>query len=147
MALGTYNGHSGEKRERVQRWLETQWTAGYVARPSCCIVCGQTEGAIHAHLEDYDAPWSYVELCITCHLVLHSRFRRKPVWFEYLAQVSAGWQAPPLAQRAGFTTLAAGILANRWPTGLQRAAAPGRTFLDELEPARPQELALVGAPS
>ncbi|KWW97368.1 hypothetical protein LI90_4340 (plasmid) [Carbonactinospora thermoautotrophica] len=132
MGLSWYNGHSPEKRERVARWLEEQWTAGTLPRPSRCIVCDQTEGAIHGHLEDYDQPTSYVDLCITCHLVLHARFRRPAAFIEYRDRVARGWQAPPLTQRVAWVTLNRGILAGRFPPGTWRDVPPGVTFLDGL---------------
>jgi hypothetical protein len=48
-----YNGFSGCQRDRAQRWLNKEWDAGGLARSSECVACGQTEGVIQAHAEDY----------------------------------------------------------------------------------------------
>jgi hypothetical protein len=136
--LSSYNGHSGAKREQVQAWLNKQWNAGALPRPSCCAACGQVEGIIDAHLENYDEPTSYVEACVTCHLVLHCRFRYVTAFAAYVDRVGSGWQAPPLhTRRNALGVLAQGILRCVYPDGVQRAEAPGRTFLDDLLPTTP----------
>ncbi|MFD1145958.1 hypothetical protein [Saccharothrix hoggarensis] len=133
MGLSTYNGFSGRQREQVQRWLNEQWDSGELPRPSVCVACGQIEGIIDGHLENYDEPTSYVDLCVTCHLLLHMRFRRAAAWLRYRERVAAGWQAPPMHRRGqAIGELAKGILAGKYPAGVQRAAAPGKTFLDQL---------------
>lgn len=136
MGLGWYNGHSPQKRERVQAWLNEQWNTGALPRPTQCAACGQTDGAIHGHLEDYDQPTTYVPLCITCHLLLHCRYRNHRVWHEYRQRVAQGWQAPPLDQRTAFGVLKRTILAGNWPEGVLHATAPGETFLDTLSMTR-----------
>jgi hypothetical protein len=136
MALSWYNGHSPDKREQVQKWLNGQWDSGQLPRPCECIVCAQTAGAIHGHLEDYDQPLTYVELCITCHLTLHMRFRLRAVWSTYRDRVSNGWQAPPLSQREGFGALSRTVFRDRWPEGLWRPVKPRRTYLDHLPMTR-----------
>jgi hypothetical protein len=135
MGLSWYNGHSPEKREAVQRFLNQQWDSGDPAwpRPTLCSACAQEHGAIHGHLEDYDQPHTYEPLCITCHLLLHCRFRYRAIWAEYLDRVAAGWQAPPLTQREGFGQVRSGILSGRWPDGLWRPApGPGPGYLHTL---------------
>lgn len=136
MGLSWYNGHSPQKREQVQTWLNHQWDTGVLPRPSRCIACDQTQGTIHGHLENYDEPTSYVELCITCHLVLHSRFRFPVVWQRYKQLVADGWQHPGLTQRSAFASLNQGVLAGRWPAGRQRTTAPAGTYLDQLPVTR-----------
>jgi hypothetical protein len=76
--LKDYNGFSGKQRERAQRWLNKGWTAGRLARPSECVACGQTEGVIQAHAEDYLEPFRAgvtdgFHLCIICHAMVHAR--------------------------------------------------------------------------
>ncbi len=140
MALSTYNGHSGEKRERVQQWLNIQWDAGRLERPCRCLACTQTEGALHGHLEDYDQPETFVPLCITCHLVLHMRFRNPAAWLDYCDVVAAGWTAPPLLQRTAFGALQKGILRRIFNGGVWRDDVPpdgtARTYLDTLPATR-----------
>lgn len=130
MGLSTYNGHSGAKRERVQAHLTKMWASGEWPAPAVCLACDQTEGALHGHLEDYDRPETYVSLCITCHLLLHCRFRNREVWDAYRARVRAGWQAPPLVQRSAFGVLLGGILRDTWPVGAVVSEAREQTWLD-----------------
>ncbi|MEK6443623.1 hypothetical protein [Pseudonocardia sp. T1-2H] len=138
MGLSWYNGHSPAQREAVQRYLNQQWASGDPAwpRPSLCAACAQTQGAIHGHLENYDRPETYVPLCITCHLVLHCRFRHRAIWAEYQRRIAEGWQPPPLNQREAFGRIRAGILAGLWPDGLWRPETTNRTYLDTLSMTR-----------
>jgi hypothetical protein len=39
------------------RWLEREYAAGRRARPIMCDACGQADGPIDAHSEDYSAPF------------------------------------------------------------------------------------------
>lgn len=106
MALGAYNGFPGRYRESQYALLKAMWAAGDLAPPSRCAACFQTHGAIHAHNEDYSQPDVYDELCITCHLALHVRFRRKAFWVTYRRAVAGGWQPLSAPQQAGVTVLA-----------------------------------------
>jgi hypothetical protein len=130
MAMGTYNGHSGAKREQVQRYLNKRWAEGSMARPACCVACGQTEGALHAHHEDYDRPDEWVPLCITCHLMLHCRNRNRQAWDTYRHRIRMGWRSEPLDQRSGFVTLQRTILRGDWPVGVWQDEQRGPTYLD-----------------
>lgn len=133
MSLGSYNGHSGVKREQVMRLVNRKWDSGEWVRPTWCTVCGQDEGTIHGHHEDYDKPDEYVPLCITCHLVLHCRFRNDLVWDQYRRWVREGWQFPPLEQRTAFGALQRGLLAGRFPDGAVKVNPPKRaTYLDTI---------------
>lgn len=130
MALGTYNGHSGAKREKVQRLVTAKWATGEWPRPERCVACGQTAGTIHGHHEDYDQPREYVPLCITCHLLVHCRFRNAGVWEEYRARVRRGWRAPALDQRSAFGALQRTILRGEWPEGEWVNEPRWETWLD-----------------
>lgn len=150
MGLSSYNGFPGAQREAVQRWLNTQWDAGRLPRPSKCVACGQTEGAIDGHLENYDEPTSYVDLCVTCHMLLHMRFRNRMAWTLYRDRVRGGWQAPPLTRcQPIFAILQRGIIAENWPDGtwtgrgVSMAGEPEPTYLDTLPLTRDQQLHLL----
>lgn len=136
MTSSWYNGFSPQQRDRVQAYLNRQWTTGALPRPALCIACLQDEGAIHGHLENYDLPDTFVALCITCHLVLHGRFRHAEAWQGYCDHVAAGWTAPALEQRRAFGVIQHGILRGRFEGGRWRTDVPrdgsGRTFLDTL---------------
>lgn len=135
----TYNGFPGDYRDRVQRTeLEPRWRSGEWPRPSECDVCGQREGAIHGHLENYDRPETYVPLCITCHLTLHYRFRMDPAaWQAYRDLVRVGLRMPALTQRQAWGTLERTTFIGNL-TGAQGAPNPDLppTFLDVLPMTR-----------
>jgi hypothetical protein len=57
MALKTYNGFNHDQRMRGYRWLQGEYAAGRRARPTVCDACGQNEGPIEAHSENYSAPF------------------------------------------------------------------------------------------
>ena len=137
-SMGAYNGHSGEKRDRVLKWMKQQYASGAIPRATRCCACGQTRGHLQGHHEDYDRPGSHVEICVTCHLVLHNRFRRPAMFDEYRARIRSGWQAPPLTQKAAWGALARGILAGNYPEGHYVRKPVRSTFLDTL--SGPQRL-------
>lgn len=73
MGLSSYNGFPGPMREAVGRRQARAWKDGTLPKPDRCDACGQTQGAIHGHAEDYSRDDVYLPLCITCHLILASR--------------------------------------------------------------------------
>lgn len=88
MTTSSYNGFSGGTRDQVQKVLNTNWATGEWKRPERCEVCGQTEGTIQGHLEDYGRPETYIPLCGVCHMVLHCRFRAPLMFVAYVTRVS-----------------------------------------------------------
>jgi hypothetical protein len=60
-----------------------------------CARCGQDEGIIHYHTEDYDSPVETVEpLCWRCHMMWHSRYRAPEAAFKYFTAVKDGKRFP-----------------------------------------------------
>jgi hypothetical protein len=89
-----YNGFSSHQRQRAQNWLNKEWDAGRLPRPSNCVACGQTEGKIEAHAEDYGEPFrpgvtDAFHLCQKCHRKVHARPRNEGAWREYRAKIEA----------------------------------------------------------
>jgi hypothetical protein len=103
MALGSYNGYTGHQRDKAQKWLNRQWASGALPRPNICRACGQTEGAIDGHAEDYSAPFGpHIQgfwLCYRCHLMLHCRFQSSRAFGLYAVAVANGWRWEPVYQR------------------------------------------------
>jgi hypothetical protein len=99
-----YNGFSETVRNRAQRWLNNEITAGRVKKASCCAGCGQTRGVIDYHAEDYNEPFGphiyQFPLCFTCHMLLHCRVRSKPAWDRYLKMLRAGFTVAPFFGRS-----------------------------------------------
>ncbi|RSN38581.1 hypothetical protein DMC64_41680 [Amycolatopsis sp. WAC 04197] len=140
MGLSTYNGFSGAQRERVQSWLTREFAAGRIERPTQCESCGQNEGVIDAHHENYDEPTSFVGLCVICHLALHCRFRNTEGFLEYRRRVAEGYQHPAvLDRRTALGELQRTVMKGVFP-GRVRPDAPGATFLDSLRVPQPAQL-------
>lgn len=108
--MKAYNGFPPEQRNKAQAWLNSQWKAGLLARPTCCHACGQTEGRIDAHAEDYSEPFAagktdQYHLCYRCHMAVHCRFRNNEAWQTYKDHVREGriyepiWNNFPLFTR------------------------------------------------
>lgn len=53
MATGVYNGFKGDLRDKSGQFVELLIRDGYLPKPTKCYLCGQTEGRIVYHLEDY----------------------------------------------------------------------------------------------
>ncbi len=89
---GIYNGFTGSHRMKGYRWLMNEYAAGRRHKPTQCDVCGQTQGVIEPHSEDYSEPfgdnigrWG---LCYRCHMMLHCRFRN-PEGFRFYCETLA----------------------------------------------------------
>ena len=97
--MNSYNGFSPQQRTAAQKWLNKAWAAGTLPRPSKCHGCGQTDGPIDAHAEDYSTPFGphlqAFELCYLCHIMLHCRFRSPGAWNRYRDVIRAGRRYRP----------------------------------------------------
>jgi len=88
MNMNSYNGFTPNQRVKAQHWLNKQWANGALARPVQCCACGQTEGIIDAHAEDYSEPFlagktDQFHLCRKCHMQVHRRFANPQSWLKY----------------------------------------------------------------
>jgi hypothetical protein len=103
-----YNGFSAKEREDAYEWLKEQWRLGKRPKPEKCCACGQTEGVLMAHSEDYSKPYGdnidRYPLCYICHMMVHCRFRNPEKFAAYAKIVSAGgrFKAFPGANWDGF---------------------------------------------
>ena len=96
---GWYNGYTPNERGKVGRWQNKQYAAGF-PRASECDSCGQTEGLLFHHCEDYGEPygahiWKF-PLCYRCHIMLHCRFFAGDAFLGYTKLVEAGYQFSPM---------------------------------------------------
>lgn len=84
---------SGEKTyEAIQK--------GKIPKPSKCNRCGQTEGIIDYHNRDYSHPTKFLEqMCVRCHMMLHSVFRSEAAVLKYWEEIKAGKRYPPVHDR------------------------------------------------
>lgn len=102
--MNSYNGFSGAQRMKAQRWLNEMWGRGLLARPSECTACGQTEGVIDAHTEDYSEPFAAGKtdqwpLCYRCHMMLHCRFSAPVAFQRYRKAVAGGIRYEAMTER------------------------------------------------
>ena len=135
--MKSYNGFPPAQRLKAQAWLNAEWAAGRIPRPSKCCACGQDRGEIQAHAEDYSEPFTAAKLlayplCLRCHLMLHCRFRHPVAWDRYRASIRSGVTFGPAR---GFNDVMAQLSggAVRW-TQHER---PKRAVLDEIHDAAP----------
>ena len=89
---GWYNGFNRKERGKGARWAKK-----HCARElDRCECCGQMEGRIELHAEDYGEPFTvatmgaYV-LCMWCHRMLHMRYRYPEGWQRYLNALRTGF--------------------------------------------------------
>ena len=102
--MKSYNGYTAAQRNKAQAWLNSQWRAGKLAKPTVCHACGQDQGVIDAHAEDYSEPFAAGKtdqnhLCFQCHMMLHCRFRNLDKWRWYKEAVADGMTFEPYFKR------------------------------------------------
>lgn len=139
MGLSNYNGFTGKEREASLRRVHKLWESGEVPRPTQCMACGQTEGTLHGHSEDYSNDHVHIPLCITCHLILHMRFQQPVLWDTYREMVRLGYQGVPLEQRNALYRIkqiyAPTYEGTDWPMHLENDQRSG-TVLDVIPPIK-----------
>lgn len=133
--MKSYNGFPPEQRIRAQRWLNAEYASGRRIRPTVCAACGQHEGLIDSHAEDYSEPFGdhtdAYPLCYVCHMMLHCRFAAPAAWDTYREAVRDGYQAP--AQKTRDFQKIRRILAGYTPLWRECKNAPcERTVLDDI---------------
>jgi hypothetical protein len=134
--LKTYNGFDHDQRMKGYRWLQREYATGRRARPIVCDACGQIEGAIEAHSENYSAPFGdhigRYGLCYRCHMAIHTRFNNREAWEAYKHHVALGRIFHPIGKnfrRFCIETLerkGAGVPFKQRPVRI-------RTLLDDLD--------------
>lgn len=132
--MKAYNGFSPDQRMAALRWARAQDAAG--KRPPMrgqCDACGQTEGHLERHSEDYSAPYGphigKFVLCYRCHMMVHCRHRDPEKWDTYRLLIRLGFRFPPIQGRS-------------WPRFLQEMLAQDIGDWPEPELVRQRE----GAP-
>jgi hypothetical protein len=101
--MKSYNGFTAADRMKAFNWLKDEYAKKTRTRPTVCDACGQKEGIIEAHSEDYSAPYGdhigAYGFCYRCHMMIHCRFNALHAWNTYRDMVSAGYQFPPIHAR------------------------------------------------
>lgn len=137
-----YNGFSPRARRAALTWLKREYAAGRRTPPTVCDACGQHEGVIDAHSEDYSTPFGdhigRYALCYRCHMAVHCRFGRGwRQWDVYRRLIAAGAVLRPFYTRS-FGRFAAEHLAPADPSAALRRAVvrwrhpPTRLILHEI---------------
>jgi hypothetical protein len=134
--VNDYNGFSGAQRLRALAWVRPQYADGTRERAKICDACGQTDGVLDRHSEDYSEPFGdhigAYGLCYTCHMMVHCRFRSPKAWNLYKEAVAAGATFPAVLTR-NFHRIANTFLCGLPPTPTWRADPPGRLVLEEID--------------
>lgn len=95
--MNAYNGFTSAKRKKAHDWLEFQFRKS----PKQCKACGQDEGPIVFHTEDYSEPYGAnigeYELCYACHMMLLCRKgRMHNKWRNYKKKIKLGFRYLPV---------------------------------------------------
>jgi hypothetical protein len=127
--MGWYNGFSPEQRWSALAWLKRQG----LANPTKCDACGQTEGLLQRHSEDYSSPFGphigAISFCHRCHMLVHFRFRSPDAWKDYRLAIADGWCFAPLYRMGPGAAL-------HWSlNNAIRTAPPKVLLLDRIESA------------
>ena len=99
-----YNGFTATQRYDANKWLKEQQSKGLrVLYPDKCDVCGQTEGILLFHSEDYSEPYGehigQFSLCYCCHSMIHSRFHNPIAWNKYINLIEKGRRYSPFIKK------------------------------------------------
>lgn len=101
--MDEYQGFTHRQRMKALRWLNREYAAGRRTRPTECDGCGQTEGIIEAHSEDYSEPFGDhiggLGLCYRCHMALHCRLKAPEAWKLYRQAICCGVRFKPFEKR------------------------------------------------
>jgi len=139
--LKTYNGYHHSQRMRALYWLRAEYAAGRRTPPVVCDACGQTEGPITAHSEDYSEPFGdhigQYDVCYRCHMMIHCRFKNPQAWETYKMHIREGKIFVPIG--SNFQTFCGQTLKARGRhVRFKQGPVKASTFLDDLRsPERP----------
>jgi hypothetical protein len=142
--MKSYNSFTPKQRMKAYDWLMVEYAAGRRVRPTICDACGQKEGLIEPHSEDYSGPpfgdhIGQYGVCFTCHMMIHCRFRSPEAWHNYREAVRGGEIFAPIRVRAFNQFTRAFLSAKGLPDPEWVGAGVESTILDEIEAAaRPQ---------
>lgn len=92
--MAEYNGFSESQRQKAQRWLRREIELRHIPKPTRCQNCGQAEGVIQYHAEDFNEPFGahlyQYQLCYVCKMMLFCRFRCRKAFNRYCDDLRKG---------------------------------------------------------
>jgi len=118
--MRNYKKWSAETRKASLKLTKKARKMGWIQNPKKCNRCGQTEGILHLHNEDYDVTLNTLtevfnrfpifitsdelvavnnaleEICWRCHMMHHSKYRNKQAVENYFSEIAKGVQYPPV---------------------------------------------------
>lgn len=65
---------------KADKRLKAAIAAGELSFEMACEMCGQREGCIQLHLEDYSRIETSMPICVEHHMLLHTRFTHPNRW-------------------------------------------------------------------
>ena len=98
--MNSYNGYTPAQRYKALSWFKKQIKEGKKpSHPHQCDFCGQNNGVIAWHSEDYSEPYGdhigKYGVCYVCHMMIHCRFKNKQLWLNYTQKISQSFQTQP----------------------------------------------------
>jgi len=102
--LNPYNGFDPAQRYRALGFVRRQRAKGLLPVPTLCMACGQTEGHVELHSEDYSEPFAAnigaFHLCYRCHMLVHCRIKNPQAFEHYRDLVARGALFAPIRGRS-----------------------------------------------
>lgn len=98
--MNSYNGFSPSHRYKALAWFKKEIKEGRKpAKPDICDACGQKDGVLVWHSEDYSEPFgSHIGehgLCYPCHMMVHCRFKNVELWGLYVQTLMSNKMPEP----------------------------------------------------
>ena len=118
--MKSYKGWSADFRNASLKLTNRAKKMGWIPQPKECRRCGQSQGILHLHNEDYDVTYYTLAdvfsrfpieitddelakinhvlepICWRCHMMHHSRGRNPRAVDHYFSEVAAGKTYPPI---------------------------------------------------
>lgn len=100
--MKSYNGFTATQRYKALSYHKAQIKSGAKpASPKQCDSCGQTQGLLVWHSEDYSEPFGphigEHGLCYVCHMWIHCRFHNRKGWDEHVRKILYGDGPQPMS--------------------------------------------------
>jgi hypothetical protein len=141
--MNYYNGFSPEERTMCATWYWRMERWGlWKNPPEICFACGQSEGPIQGHAEDYSLRFGQtvpaetegrIDLCIRCHMKVHTRLVSPERWDEYREAIREGVRYCPYRfKRQSLPSIGKSRAQRSGPIIESKGPPPSRLWLDEI---------------